>query len=344
MKQNPLKQVHYRSRKFDDYLRLTPEVVNKAKQIARSLQGLRITHLNATALGGGVAEMLRCIVPLEKDLGLKSKWLVIPPDESFFEITKKIHNLMQGQPGNLTKKEREIYLSYNQKIAKWLLKKPTDILIIHDPQPATVLKYLGKRKPPVSIWRCHIDTACPNRKMWHFLRPYLEPYDHYVFTTNKCANGDFPKNKLSFITPVIDVYSLKNIKSSVGEARFYLKRFGIDIKRPLLTQISRLDPWKDPVGVIDAYRLAKEKIPELQLALVAQMSIDDPEAKIVQKKIERYVGNDPDIFLLINLPKNDVAVNAFQTASNIILQKSIREGFGLTVTEAMWKGAVVIGW
>lgn len=342
MKPRKLTLVETQTKRLEDYSKITPDVVGKIKKLAEKLNGVSIAHVNATAVGGGVAEMLKSEIPLQNDVGLKSSWYVIPPNDDFFEITKSIHNFMQGKPGNLTEGQKKLYLEYNQYIGELLSEIKADIFVIHDPQPAASLKFM-KKKPKVAIWRSHIDTSHPNKKVWDFLRPYLEGYDHFVFTLPQYTNDEFDKGKVSFITPVIDPLNAKNKAMSKAEARKYLKRLGIDTSRPLVTQVSRLDPWKDPEGVIDAYRQAKKEIKGLQLALVAQMASDDPEGMVIHHQIKEYIGADKDIYLMVNLDDNDRAVNAFQVGSDIILQKSIREGFGLTVTEAMWKGAVVIG-
>lgn len=342
MKAKKLSIVDTKAKRLEDYSEITPEVVKEIRKIAKRLNGLKVAHVNATAVGGGVAEMLRSEVPLQRDIGLISNWYVIPPNDDFFEVTKSIHNFMQGKPGDLTEGQKKLYLEYNKYIGELLTEIDADIFVIHDPQPAAALKFMKKR-PKVAIWRSHIDTSNPNKKVWDFLRPYLEGYDHYIFTLPQYTNDEFEKNKVSFITPVIDPLNVKNKAMGKKEAKKYLERLGIDMTKPLITQVSRLDPWKDPEGVIDAYREAKKEVPDLQLALVAQMADDDPEGVIIYNQIKEYVDHDKDIYLMVNLDENDKAVNAFQVGSDIILQKSIREGFGLTVTEAMWKGAVVIG-
>ena len=329
---------------LDDYASIVPEVVEKIRELAKPLKGLSVAHVNATALGGGVAEMLRSDVPLQRDVGLDARWYVIPPSDPFFEVTKEIHNTMQGKEGELTDEQKKTYLDHNKLIAELLAQVEADVLVIHDPQPAAALFFIGDRRAArLTIWRSHIDTSHPNLSVWNFLRPYLQTYDQYVFTLPDYTNQDFPDEQVSFITPVIDPLSEKNIAMDRDEARQYLERFGINIGKPLITQISRFDPWKDPEGVIDAYRMAKEDIPDLQLAMVAQMASDDPEGVRVYEQVKDYAEGEEGIFLLVNLPNNDTAVNAFQTGSDVVLQKSIREGFGLTVTEAMWKGAAVIG-
>ena len=338
-----LQKVSCPAKRLDDYFTLAPETVAKIKVLVAPLQGLRLTHINATSVGGGVAEMLRSEVALQQDTGLDSSWYVIPPDEPFFEVTKMIHNFLQGKEGDLTDRQKKIYLDYNNKLAAFLSGLKTDVLIIHDPQPAAALSFLNGLRPQFSIWRCHIDTSCPNRAVWDFLLPYLKSYNRYVFTMPEYANNAFDGDKVSFITPVIDPLSPKNLAMSKPEAKAYLKKLGIDITEPLITQVSRLDPWKDPQGVVDAYRLAKKQIPGLQLSLVANLATDDPEGVVILEQVRRHISGERGIYLFVNLEDNDRAVNAFQVGSEVILQKSIREGFGLTVTEAMWKGAVVVG-
>lgn len=338
-----LQKIDCPPRNLEDYRLIVPEIIEEINELAKPLQGLKIAHINATSLGGGVAEMLRSLVPFQRSIGFDSSWYVIPPNDLFFEVTKKIHNFLQGQEGYLTEDQKAIYLKYNNYLASLLVKLKVDIFIIHDPQPASALSFLNGKKPKTSIWRCHIDTSHPNKQVWDFLMPYLRTHDHFIFTLPEYAHSDFSADQLSIISPVIDPLSEKNIPIDKIEAKKELELYGIDFHRPLITQISRFDPWKDPQGVIDAYRLAKKIFPDLQLAMVAQMATDDPEGGLIYRQVKDYAQGDSDTHLLINLPDNDRAVRAFQVGSDIILQKSIREGFGLTVTEAMYKGAVVIG-
>lgn len=343
MENNTLQRVECLPKHLDDYLPLVPDVVEKIYLLAKPLQGLKVTHVNTTALGGGVAEMLRSIVPLQQDIGLNSNWYVIPPNDAFFEVTKEIHNFLQGKEGNLNHDQKKTYLEYNNFLADLLAEITCDVLIIHDPQPVAALTFLNNQKPPLAVWRCHIDTSTPNQKVWDFLLPYLKIYDHFVFTMKDFTHHNFPAGQISTIAPVIDPLATKNIAMEKEGAKYYVQRFGIDTNKPLITQVSRLDPWKDPQGVVDTYRLAKKEFPDLQLALVAQMANDDPEGEIIFQQIKKHIQDEKGIFVLVNLPNNDQAINAFQVVSDIILQKSVREGFGLTVTEAMWKKAVVIG-
>lgn len=346
MNPHGLQKVDCFPKSLDNYKKFVPEIVENIKKLAQPLKGLKIAHLNATSVGGGVAEMLRSEVALQNDIGFNSSWYVIPPNLEFFEVTKKIHNFLQGKEGNLKEYEKTVYLQYNKFIAQslsQLIPKP-DILLIHDPQPLAALSFLSINRPAFVLWRCHIDTSTPNKKVWQFLKPYLKYYDHLIYTLPEYVKGVFAADgKISFITPVIDPLSPKNTPLTKNQAKLFIKKFKIDTAKPLVTQISRLDPWKDPLGVIDAYRLAKKEMPNLQLALVAQSATDDPEGEVLVNQVRDYINGESGIFLLVNLQDNDKTVNAFQTSSDVILQKSIREGFGLTITEAMWKGAVVIG-
>lgn len=337
-----LLDIKFKPKKISDYKTLLPKEYQELMEKAQKYHGKFVVNVNATALGGGVAEMLRTQIPLERDLGIDSRWLVIPPGEEFFEVTKSIHNFMQGKEGELTEQQKQKYLDHNRLVAKLLDEVGSEILIIHDPQPAAALSFM-KRKPKLTVWRCHIDTTNPNTSVWNFLYPYISEYDSLIFTMKAFVHSNIPENKLFLIPPSIDPFSDKNKLIEKEKAINILNKLGVNTDKPLLTQVSRLDPWKDPKGVIDAYRIAKNQIPDLQLAFVAQMASDDPEGEIVYKEVKDYAAIDKDILFFINLKNNDLEVNAFQSASDIILQKSIREGFALTVTEAMWKKAVVIG-
>lgn len=343
MDQQSFNQIKSPPKHLVDYKQITPEAVQEIKKLSKQLKGLRVTHINATSVGGGVAEMLRFIVPLQNDIGLNSKWFVIPPNEKFFTATKEIHNLLQGKKGYFPHELRDAYIRYSHHLAEKLAKIKTDILIIHDPQPVAAFHFLKSPIAKAAIWRCHIDTSQPNKQAWNFFIPFLKGFDHFIFTVPRFTNHDFPHEKVSITSPVIDPLADKNIPMDKDQARLFIQKYGIDTTKPLITQISRFDPWKDPEGVIDAYFLAKKQFPQLQLAMVAQMSVDDPEGAKIYERIKKYIEGEKGIFLLVNLDDNDLAVNAFQVASDIIIQKSIKEGFGLTVTEAMFKGATVIG-
>lgn len=316
------------------------------QQISRRgerLRGVKVAHVNATSMGGGVAEMLRSLVPLMNDIGIETQWYAIRAGREFFEVTKNIHNSLQGGSWQFDGRAHDVFLRKNREIAEELNELDVDLWVVHDPQPCPVRT--GIRPFRQAIWHCHLDSSTPNGSVWNYVLRHLSGYDRLVFSLPDYANGSVPPERARCIRPAIDPLSLKNQKLPLQEARQILANLGIDPTRPLVTQVSRFDPWKDPCGVIEAYRLAKQEVPNLQLALVGVMEAqDDPEAERIFEQVLREKGEDPDIHLYTdpNLVKAR-EVNAFQTASTIIVQKSLREGFGLTVTEAMWKAAAVIG-
>ena len=334
------------------YKKIDPKNYRGIFRIAKKIRKKTIFHVNATPTGGGVAEILKSQVSLEKSLGLKSHWLVIEADPQFFVITKKIHNLLQGKVGFISEKEKEFFLSVNRemgkKLTKFLKRFKNGVVIIHDPQPLPLIKAIPDNFSSLS--RLHIDLSLPNPSILEFLRPFIVNCD-FTVVSNKDYLLALPwvkKSKLKIIYPAIDPFSDKNKSMSPEMAREIIIEHGINPAKPIISQISRFDSWKDPLGVIRAYYLAKNKIPDLQLALVGFMEAqDDPEAILIFKKIRKHAEGDPDIHLFYNLKQlknisDDILVNALQTASEIIIQASIREGFGLTITEAMWKGKPVI--
>lgn len=335
-------QINTRKRSIEDYKNLiSPDLYERIGKTAKRLRGLRVAEINATAKGGGVAELLLSCVPLLNSLGLKTSWYVLPPDEEFFEVTKFIHNALQGKQGELTKRQKAVYLSHTEKFAKEIAKIQADIFVIHDPQPVGAVYFLeGFIKP--AVWRCHIDLSNPNLAVWDFLKPFVSQYDKVVFSMPEYVPSGFPHNKVSIFTPAIDPLNIKNKPLALKRAKKIVSFFGINPKKPLVTQVSRFDPWKDPAGVINSYKIAKKEIPDLQLALVGELASDDPEGERIYEQVKNEALSDKDIFRLC-LPHSDITINAFQRASDIIIQKSIREGFGLTVTEAMWKSKAVIG-
>lgn len=338
-----LQKVSLSAKSINDYQNLTPDILEEIRVLSEKLKGMKVGHVNATSVGGGVAEMLKSVVPLQKDLGLNSSWYVIPPKDDFFEVTKKIHNFLQGKAGDLTDREKTTYLDHNKVIAGLLENIEAEVLVVHDPQPAAALHFMTKNRPKLVIWRCHIDTSAPNENVWNFLYKYLKDFDRFIFTMQDFVHHQISPNKVSLMTPVIDPFTRKNELIAKESALSLIANSGVNITKPLVTQVSRLDPWKDPIGVIDAFAIAKREIPDLQLAFVAQMASDDPEGVRIAQEVQNYAKGKSGIYFFINSDENDFFVNAFQTASTAILQKSIREGFALTVTEAMWKGAVVIG-
>jgi trehalose synthase len=281
------------------------------------------------------------MVPLLNDLGLIADWKIISGGEAFFDVTKAIHNGLQGAARGLTEAEREIYRENTRANAE-RLEESYDFVFVHDPQPAGLLALRGKDDARW-IWRCHIDTAHPNPDVWEFLRPQLADYDAAVFTMAEFIPPDVPSARVEVFPPAIDPLSPKNMPLPGSTAREVLEWIGIDVDSPLVTQVSRFDPWKDPLGVIDAYRRVKEEIPSLQLALVGSMALDDPEGWKVYDEITQASAADPLIHVFTNLTGvGNVEVNAFQRLSQVVVQKSIREGFGLVVSEALWKETPVV--
>ncbi|MDP2720667.1 MAG: glycosyltransferase [bacterium] len=318
------------------------ETYAEIEKLAKKLKGIRVIHLNTSPSGGGVAEILRSLVPLLKGLGLDADWFVSRKNDNFFRITKEIHNFLQGKKGDLTAAQRDVYLKTNQEVADFFNDKHADVWVIHDPQFVAISQFHKNLHP--SIWRCHIDTSQPNLFVWRFLLPFIQKYDRYIFTLRKYLGPDLDYTKARIIAPAIDPLSRKNNPLDKSAADQIVARFGLDPSKPLVSQISRFDPWKDPWGVMDAYRIAKKEIPNLQLALIGAFAPDDPEADDIVADLKKYTKGDQNISILSNRDGvNDVEVNAFQVASDAIIQKSTREGFGLTVSEGMWKEKPVIG-
>ncbi|MDI3341542.1 MAG: glycosyltransferase [Sphaerobacter sp.] len=320
------------------------EAVEELRALAAPLRGARVLHLNATPYGGGVAEILRSQIPLLRDLGLAADWCIIRGDEVFFRVTKKIHNGLQGAPEPLTADEQEIYRAISARNAAHL-DRDYDLIVVHDPQPLALRHYRADhgRHATRWIWRCHIDTSEPNPTVWQFLLPYLDGYDAAVFTLGAFVPPDFPAVRVDVIPPAIDPESPKNLDLDPGLARRVLQWIGVEVDKPLITQVSRFDPWKDPLGVIDGYRLIRREVPDLQLALVGSMALDDPQAWEIYRQIQAAAAADPGIHVFTNLTGvSNLEVNAFQRLSDVIVQKSIREGFGLVVSEALWKGTPVV--
>jgi trehalose synthase len=306
------------------------------RSLAEPLAGKRVLHLSATAFGGGVAEINYTLVPLMVDAGLQVEWRIIHGQEEFFNVTKAIHNALQGNPQGLSPADEEIFRRYQELNAREL-EDDYDFVIVHDPQPAGVIEHFGAGDARW-IWRCHIDLSTPNREVLGFLLPWLCRYDAAIFHMREYAPHADGLPPAYIWPPAIDPLTPKNMALSPEDAAYIVDQFGIDVERPLLTQVSRFDPWKDPLGVIDAYRVVKETHPEVQLALVGSMAHDDPEGWDFYNQTVAYAAGDPDIFILSNLNNvGSVEVNAFQVHSAAVIQKSIREGFGLTVTEGLWK-------
>lgn len=318
------------------------EAIDHLQQLAEPLRGMKVIHVNSTRLGGGVAEILTKLVPLMGELGINASWEVITGDNSFFECTKKIHNALQGSPVAISNALLQHYEKTNIMNAERLRSslEEADFVFIHDPQPAPLLKYCPQRQGKW-LWRCHIDASHPYRPVWKSLQPFLHSYDASVFSLATFARA-LPHPEY-IIPPSIDPLSEKNRYLEPRDIELIYQRFSLDRDRPLLVQVSRFDRFKDPMGVLRAYQLATKFIPSLQLVLAGGTATDDPEGAIVLEEVREAAADDPDIHVLQLSPNAHSTINALQRASNIILQKSTKEGFGLTVTEAMWKGKPVIG-
>ncbi len=318
------------------------EAIAEVRRLAEPLRDARILHVNATKFGGGVAEILPTLTGLMRDAGLHAEWRIMPGSDEFFNVTKLLHNGLQGMDVPLDQARRRTYDEASHRFAD-LFEGEYDYVVIHDPQPAA-LRSLRPGAPGKWIWRCHIDLTAANPDVWGFVRPMVEAYDAAIFTLPDYVQPDLRVGVLAFIPPSIDPLSPKNMPLEPTLLDDVLYRLGVDPHRPLLLQVSRFDPWKDPKGVIEVYRTVKREIPDVQLSLVGSMATDDPEGWRIYKEILRYAGQDPDLTILTNLDGvGALEVNAFQRAAEVVLQKSLREGFGLTVSEALWKGVPVVG-
>jgi len=327
-----------------DYTHLVGrELTAEVRELAAELEGLKVLHLSATAFGGGVSEILYTLVPLMRDVGIDTHWHVMIGREEFYNGTKLMHNALQGHPLDLSPSEWRVYEDYNEMNAREL-ESGWDVIIVHDPQPALVRQHVAD-KARNWIWRCHIDLSTPHPPTLDHLVPFLHDYDGSVFHLQQYVPEDLAAGgKVHICPPAIDPLSPKNMALSSEDAAFVCDQFGIDVDRPLMCQVSRFDPWKDPIGVIDAYRSVTEEIPDVQLALVGSMATDDPEGWTFFNSTLEHARGDEDIKILNNLNNvGAIEVNAFQSQSDVLVQKSTREGFGLTVSEALWKARPFIG-
>jgi trehalose synthase len=336
----PLVNVGHKS--LGDYATIaTRGLMDEIRRLAEPLQGKRVVHLSATAFGGGVAEINYTLIPLMADAGLEVEWRIIKGQDEFFEVTKTIHNALQGDPKGLTEEQMEIFRRYNALNAEEF-GEDYDFVVVHDPQPAAMIDHYPDSRAKW-IWRGHIDFSTPNPQVMEFLLPSLRRYDAAIFHLREYVPQAPGLPECVIWPPAIDPLAPKNMALSPEDAAYIVDQFGIDVARPLLTQVSRFDPWKDPLGVIDAYRIVKESYPDVQLALVGSMAHDDPEGWDYYNRTLEHAGDDTDIFILSNLNNvGSVEVNAFQVHSAAVIQKSIKEGFGLTVSEALWKARPMV--
>jgi trehalose synthase len=318
------------------------DAIEQLRQLAGLLTGLKVVHVNSTRKGGGVAEILEAMVPLMQELGMDVSWEVIEGNNEFFACTKSFHNALQGKnleiPPTLLRAYEDVNALNAERLRPAL--EAADVVFIHDPQPAPLLNHCPGRRGKW-IWRCHIDLSHPYRPVWKYVRRFLLDYDASVFSLDAFAQP--MPHPVYLIPPSIDPLSEKNLPLDPEAVREVLEEFGIDPHRPMVLQVSRFDRFKDPLGVIQAYRLAKDFVPGLQLVLAGGSAADDPEGEVVVKDVRSAAKDDPNILVLSSGHYSDRTINALQTGADIVLQKSLREGFGLTVTEAMWKGKPVIG-
>src|SRR4030042_1665875 len=306
--------------------------------LAEGLKGRRIKMVNSTAVGGGVAEILNRLIPLLNDLSIPTQWTVIKGGEDFFEVTKRIHNALHGEQISFPSTMKGIFLEVSRENLKYI-DLDQDVIVIHDPQPIVYIE--GRDKTQAKwVWRCHIDISNPDEEVWDFLRGYVEQYDAALFSSPRFSKK-LPIPQFLFF-PSIDPLSDKNRELEPEFIDQVLERFHIPRDKPMITQISRFDRLKDPVGVIKAYRMAKRYI-DCRLVLAGGDASDDPEGEAVLDEIRAEAKEDPDIHIILLPPTSSLEINALQRASTLILQKSIREGFGLTVSEALWKKKPVIG-
>ncbi|MEX2210871.1 MAG: glycosyltransferase [Gaiellaceae bacterium] len=332
-----LQVVNVGHKSLGDYATIaTRGLMDEIKALAEPLRGKRVVHLSATAFGGGVAEINYTLVPLMADVGLEVEWRIVEGADEFYDVTKRIHNALQGDPGGLTAEQQETFHRY-QKLNADQFSGDYDFVIVHDPQPVGMID-TARDSGAHWIWRFHIDLSTPNQEVLDFLLPSIRRYDAAIFHLPSYVPA-VPGMPDCFIwPPAIDPLAPKNMALSAEDAAYIVDQFGVDVERPLLTQVSRFDPWKDPLGVIDAYRLVKERHPDVQLALIGSMAHDDPEGWDYYNRTLAHAADDPDIYILSNLNNvGSVEVNAFQVHSRAVIQKSVREGFGLTVSEALWK-------
>ena len=328
---------------LDAYAQVAGEdVIDHLTQLAAHLRGRRVVHVNSTRVGGGVAEILAKLVPLSRDLDIDASWEVIIGEGEFFECTKGFHNALQGNRLTISDRLLKVYQDTNAANAERLrpVLEEADFVFIHDPQPAPLIRHCPQRKGKW-VWRCHIDASRPYRPVWRYLRHDVASYDASIFSLADFAQN-LPHPKY-IIPPSIDPLAEKNTELPQAEIDGIYQDFGLDRDRPMLLQVSRFDRFKDPVGVIHAYRLTKKFLPSVQLVLAGGSATDDPEGEAVLQEVQAAAAEDPDIHILLLPPDAHRTINGLQRAADIVLQKSLKEGFGLTVTEALWKGKAVIG-
>jgi trehalose synthase len=327
---------------LEDYRKIVGDkVIGEIARKARGLYGKHILHINSTYQGGGVAEILNNLVPLMNDIGIDTGWRTLHGFPDFFEITKKFHNALQGESIHFTERKKRLYYQANGDFATYT-HIDHDCVIIHDPQPLPLIKFYKKRQP--WIWRCHVDLSNPNERLWEFLSSFMLRYDVVILSNKNYLKKDLPVEQV-VIYPAIDPLSSKNMDIPESDIAKYLKKYGISTDKPLITQISRFDKWKDPGGVIKVFKLVKEKI-DCRLILCGNLATDDPEGIMMyertEKEAQKLIENGDVVLVTDPAASNFIFINALQRKSSVIVQKSSKEGFGLVVTEALWKGTPVV--
>lgn len=353
--------------RLDDYSSIVgEETINEIRELGERLEGAKVVHVNSTRVGGGVAEILEKLIPLLRDSGVDAEWLVIRGDEKFFKVTKEFHNALHGSPSYIKQDMLEHYLEVSRWNADEMnILNEADFVVIHDPQPAALIRYFPKRRGRW-IWRCHIDVSTPDYQVWGFLKEFVAQYDAAVFHVDKFAKKDLMIRQF-IVPPSIDPLSPKNREMRPEEVEEILRRHGLNLKKPIISQIGRFDKLKDPEGVVKVYQhlkypegvvefgrflrggdlfdithLVDDRI-DCQLLLAGGLAADDPEGEEVYRSVLNLAGGDRDVHILLLPPQADVDINAMQRGSSVVLQKSLKEGFALTVSEALWKGTPVVG-
>ncbi len=339
----PIREVG--TRRLEDYAKVAGRgAVEEIRQLALDLKGKSVLHVNSSPSGGGVADIFEALIPLLNDVGVGAEWRTIRGEAPFFDVTKSMHNSLQGKGTTWTDEMWDTWLEYNRRNAEELFPD-YDIVFVHDPQPAPLLSLLKGRKGECTkwIWRCHIDLTDAQPDVWANLQEYISLYDAAEFSMEQFIIDGYEGPPPWVSAPGIDPLDEKNVPLSSEEAARVLEPFGIDARRPIMAQVSRFDPWKDPLGVVDAYKSVKKQAPEIQLIMIGPTAADDPEGLGYFEKTARRAGEDPDVHLITNFKgMTDREVNAVQTLASIVVQKSSREGFGLSATGSLWHGKPVI--
>jgi len=325
--------------RLEDFRHIVPdEVLAGIYAKARRLFGQRIVHVNSTYQGGGVAAILESLVPLMNDVGIQAGWRILHGSPDFFEVTKKFHHALQGQPVNLSERKKDLYVQTNENFSRFT-HLDHHCVVVHDPQPLPLIRSYRKQQP--WIWRCHVDLSQPDEALWSYLKGFLLKYDLVVVSSEKYLKRDLPlPQKVMF--PAINPLALKNRDLDERTVQKYVRRAGIPTDKPFITQVSRLDPWKDPAGLVDVFERVREEV-DCRLVFCYNTASDDPEGMRVHNRLRRRVGRLVQRgHVLFVVGNNEILVNSIQRASHVIVQKSLREGFCLAVTEALWKAKPVV--